>query len=396
MAQSAGRDRRPTIAIMPFENLSGDQAQQYFSDGLAEDLIDRISKYRVFSVIGRQSALHFPDQRLTLEGLVSRLNPDYLVTGNVRRSENGIRIAARLIDARSELALWAEQYDRPLQDLIALQDEVADVIAGTLATRLGMEVGRRVVTGSQVDVSSFEHVLQGIWHFSKLSLTDNEEAAVCFRRAIEAYPENAEAHRWLSAYHVSRWFIMLSKADLVQSYETAAQAVALDPASARCHTAHALPQMWMEDKGLDAAAISYKQAMVLNPGDPDVLIELGLFKTYKGDLGIAQDFFDRAYRLNPMPPLWFAEFRGVWLFVEERYGEAWRGFAAVPESAWDTIYLLACLGHLHDRERAMACRRRIAAASWKSDLLAAAASEPFLDPEPRHRLVEGVAKALAF
>ncbi len=391
-------DRRPTIAVLPFDNMSGDPAQQYFSDGLTEDLIDRLSKYRLFAVISRHSTFAFRDQRAAPREASERLAADYLVTGNVRRSESRIRITARLTDARTELALWAEQYDRPIQDLIALQDEVADIIAGTLATRLGMEVARRVgarTGGGGAGISSFEHVLQGIWHFSSLTPEGNALAADCFTRAMEIYPQNAEARRWLSATHINTWFMRLERPDLEKAHARALEAVALDPASARCHSAVGLSALWTERHGIDGAAAAYSQALALNPGDPDVLSELGLYHAFAGDLAAAHDFYDRAYRLNPMPPLWFAEFRAVALFAEGRYAEAWPAFAAIPDAAWDAIFLLACFGHLGDRERAQIWRAKVAAAGWTCDLRAAAAAQPFRDPEVRRRLVAGFDKAMA-
>lgn len=398
VSRNAAPDRKPMIAVLPFENMSGDPAQQYLSDGLTEDLIDRLSKYRLFSVIGRQSAFAFRDQRAMPQEANQRLAADFVVTGNVRRSESRIRITARLTDAHTELALWADQYDRPMQDLIALQDEVADIIAGTLATRLGVEVARQVgvrrSTGG--DVTSFELVLQGIWHFAKLTVESTALARACLERAVAIYPENAEAHRWLSACHIAGWFIRLDRDELVNANRRAMQAIAYDPASARCHSAFALSQLWMEGGGVDAAAASYAQAMALNPGDPDVLIEVALYHTFAGDIAAAHDVFARAHRLNPMPPLWFAEFRAVALFVEGRYAEAWPAFAALPDSAaWDALYLLACFGHLGDRERALACRAKVAAAGWNCDLRAVAAVEPFRDPEVRRRLVAGIDKAMA-
>jgi Flp pilus assembly protein TadD len=143
-------------------------------------------------------------------------------------------------------------------------------------------------------------VLQGAWYFPALTQESMDLSAACFERAIALAPDNAEAHRWLSASYVNRWFSRLQKKDLAQAVDYGAQAVALDPTSARCHTAFALALTWRD--GIDAAAESYRQALMLNPGDPDVLIELGLHHALSGDLAIAHDFFARAFRLNPLPP----------------------------------------------------------------------------------------------
>jgi TolB-like protein len=389
----AAVDRKPTIAILPFDNMSGDLSQQYFSDGITQDIIDRLSRYRIFSVIGRQSAFAFRDLGVDTRDAGTRLAADYVVTGNLRRSASRIRIAARLADAGTGIALWAEQYDRPLQDIFDLQDEVTSLIASTLAARVGLEVGRRGPASNRIGLSSYEQVLEGLWHFFKQTPEAVAYAAVCFDRAIAANPLNAEAHRWRASCHLDGWFLRFSRADLLTSLAVARHAVELDPASARCQSCHGFIRLWAE--GVDAAADSYRKALALNPGDPDVLTELGLAKTYAGELDAARRLFAESFRLNPFPPLWFDEFRAVAAFVEGHYHEAWPAFTAI-QGAWDAMYGLACLGHLGNRGEALGWRRRVEAADWNCDLIAAAENEPYRDPEPRARLIGGLRKAMAF
>jgi TolB-like protein len=389
----AAADRKPTIAVLPFENMSGDPSQQYFSDGITQDIIDRLSRYRIFSVIGRQSVFAFRDLGADARDAGTKLAADYVVTGNLRRSAARIRIAARLVDARTGISLWAEQYDRPLQDIFDLQDEVTSLIASTLSARVGLEIGTRGPTGSRTGFSSYELVLEGMWHFAKLTPEAVARAAACFDRAIAANPLNAEAHRWRSACHINEWFQRFSRDDLLTAVSASAHAVELDPASARCQTAHGLSLLFAE--GVDASAECYRRGLALNPGDPEVLVELGLVKTYAGELDEAARFFAESFRLNPFPPLWSTEFRAVGSFVGGRYEDALPAFAAI-HAAWDAMYGLACLGHLGNRAEALSWRRRVEAADWNCDLIAAAEKEPYRDAEPRARLLDGLRKAMAF
>jgi TolB-like protein len=390
----AASSRKPVIAVLPFDNMSGDPSQQYFSDGMTEDIIDRLSKYRILSVVGHHSSFALRGHGVEMQEIREKLAADYVLSGNIRKSEERIRISARLSDARTGIATWADHYDRPLRDIFAIQDEVAGIIASTLMGRVEIDVATRSPAPSAAGVSSYEHVLQGMWHFKKLSRTSNAIAAGCFERAIAAYPRNAEAHRWLSACHLSLWLLDFSKEDLARASSLAAQAVELDPASARCHSAYALCQLWAD--GGEAAEPSYQRASSLNPGDPDVLIEIGLFNAYSGRLPTSHEFFDQAFRLNPLPPPWYPEFRAIAKFVEGRYAEALPAFAAIPDSAWDVMYMMACFGNLEKRSEAVALRSRLAAAGQNWDLLAGATAEPYRDPEPRQRLIAGITKALAF
>lgn len=234
-----------------------------------------------------------------------------------------------------------------------------------------------------------------MWHFNKLTRAANAVAADCFEKAIAANPQNGEAHRWLSACHISSWLFDFSPADIKNCLRVAIRAVELDPASARCHTALGLCLLWLE--GVEAAAPSYQKALTLNPGDPNVLVELGLLNAYSGNLAKSHEFFEQALRLLPLPTLWFADFRSVAEFSEGRYAQALTAFMAFPEAAaWDTMYEMACLGHLGKRDQAAACRARYETNGKKWDLLKGARGEPYVNPESRERLITGIEKALAF
>lgn len=392
---SPNRNRKPIIAVLPFENLSGDPNQQYFSDGITEDITDRLSKYRILSVIGRYSSFALRGRDAEMREIRDKLSADYVLTGNIRKSETRVRISARLTDARAENVVWADHYDRPLLDIFAVQDEVANIIASTLMGRVEIDIATRGPAISPSGISSYEHVLQGMWHFNKLTRAANAVAADCFEKAIVANPQNGEAHRWLSACHISSWLFDFSPTDIKNCLRVAIRAVELDPASARCHTALGLCLLWLE--GVEAATPSYEKALTLNPGDPNVLVELGLLNAYAGNLTKSREFFDQAIRLFPLPPLWFGDFRAVAMFSEGRYAQALPAFMAIPEAvAWDTMYVMACLGHLGKRELAIECKARIEADGRAWDLLKGARGEPYVNPEHRERLIAGLEKALAF
>jgi TolB-like protein len=191
-------DGKPVIAVLPFANLSGDPDQQYFSDGVTEDIIDRLSKYRILSVIGRHSSFALRGSDDKYRDLRDKLAADFVVTGNVRKAENRIRVAARLTDVATERVIWADHYDRPLADVFALQDEVASIIASTLFGRVELEVAQKSTPAEPRRLTSYEHVLKGIWHFKKLTPQANAIAAEHFTKAIAEFPENADAYRGLA------------------------------------------------------------------------------------------------------------------------------------------------------------------------------------------------------
>jgi tetratricopeptide (TPR) repeat protein len=233
-----------------------------------------------------------------------------------------------------------------------------------------------------------------MWHFRKLTSEANALAIRCFEKAIAAYPQNAEAHKWRAACYANAWLNEFASEDLTNGMRQAVRAVEIDPTSASCHQVHGFCQLWLE--GVEAAATSYRKALALNPGDPDVLIEATLLNVYAGDLSMSQNLFEQAFNLNPLPPIWYPEFRAIGVFVEGRYAEAFPCFAAIPDCIFDTMYAMACLGHLGDWEAAVAYRARYQTEGKKWDLLERARREPYVSSEHREHLVAGLEKALAF
>jgi TolB-like protein/Flp pilus assembly protein TadD len=383
-------DRKPVVAVLPFTNLSGDPGQQYFSDGVTEDIIDRLSKYRILSVIGHHSSFALRGGDEKYRDLRDKLAADFVVTGNIRKAESRIRVAARLTDVATERVIWADHYDRPLADVFALQDEVASIIASTLLGRVELEVAQKTTPAEPRRLTSYEHVLKGIWHFRKLTPQANAIAAEHFTKAVAEYPENADAYRGLAICENNRWFFDFDRDGLANGLKLAERGIEIDATHAMCHCVRGFCQMYQGD--LAAAVESYQKAESLNPGDPHIHAEAALLNVYLRRLSVGRDHFAQAFRLNPLPPLWYGEFASVLNFVEGSYEKALPSFLAVPEGAWDCMYALACLGHLGDFAQARSLIERYKPRQW--DFLRGAAAEPFVDPEPRQRLIAGLKKAL--
>lgn len=171
--------RKPVVAVLPFANLSGDPEQLYFADGITGDIIDRLSRFRVLSVIGRESSFALRDSPAALSDAREVLKAEFVLSGSVRKADGRIRIAARLTETASGAINWADHYDRPFADVFALQDEVAGIIANTLIGRVEIEIGNRSSTMPDQDMSSYELVLQGLWHYRKETLEGIATARDC-------------------------------------------------------------------------------------------------------------------------------------------------------------------------------------------------------------------------
>jgi TolB-like protein len=385
-------NRKPVIAVLPFDNLSGDPEQQYFSDGFTVDITDRLTAFRAFAVIGHYSAAAFRGAAADLQVIRERLRADFVVTGSVRRAAGRLRIAVRILDPISGEAIWADRYDRPISDLFDLQDEISQLVAAKLKRHLEVEINVRNTRKAHASLSSYENMLQGYWHFKKLTRAGNLAARACFERAVTLDPGNAEAMGWLSVTYSEQWVQDFTAEHAQRGVEISAQAVALDPTNAIIHAIRAWILMCTGDRAGSLEAS--ERGMSLNPGDPSVQVNRALALTYAGQFDEAHALFDQARRLEPLPPLWFGEFAGILAFAEGRYADTLAGVEPIAECAWDVMYALACYGHMGEPGKAAAALARLPDGGRNIDFHRGIAQEQFCDAEVRERLIEGVRKSL--
>jgi TolB-like protein len=387
-------DGKPVIVVLPFENLSGDLDQQYFSDGITGDIADRLARFRKFAVIGQHSSAAFRGATPDFSAIHERLKADFVVTGSVRRSDDRIRIALRLSDARSEESIWAERYDRPIADLFSLQDEISELVAAVIPRQLDVEIGARNLRRPPASLSSYEHTLQGYWHFSKLTRASNLAAQQCFERAVALDPGNAEAVAWLGTTYCETWVRDFTEECATKGSMFTAESIAIDPFNAICHALHAWTLLHVGN--LDSALNVSKRAFALNPGDPAVLVNRAVALSYDGKSIEAQALLALARKLEPLAPPWFAEFAGVLAFAEGRYAESLKGVEPLAECAWDAMYALACCGHLGFSDRARTILSSFRTQRPDPDWLLGVSHEPYQDKGVCERLIVGLNRALAF
>ncbi len=394
VADEASPPTKPSIAILPFANLSGDPEQDYFSDGITGDITDRLARFGVFAVIGQYSAAAFRAAAPDFAAIRERLKVDFIVTGSLHRIGERIRFAVRLSDATSEQAIWGERYDRPVSDLFTLQDEISQLVAAAIARHLEVEINVRNVGRPQANLFSYEHLLQGYWHFKKLTSAGAAAAKQCFEQAIALDPRNAEALGWLGVTYCEGWLMDFQPESAAKGLEFTAQAVFLDPTNAFCHSAHNWALLCVGD--LAGALRMSERSISLNPGDPHILVNRALTLGYDGQTREAMDLINQAHRLEPIPPLWFGEFTGIVAFAEGRYEHTLAGVEPIPEQAWDVMYALACYGLMGEKQKARATLAKLAEAGRNPDWALGISRQPYRDPAIRERLSEGIAKALSF
>jgi len=254
---------KPSIAVLPFENMSNDPAQEYFSDGLTEDLTSALSKISSLFVIARNSAFTYKGKAVKVQDVSKELGVRYVLEGSVRKADNQVRITAQLIDATTGGHLWSERYDRPLQDIFALQDEVVRKIVTTLKLQLTLQEQGILVRKTTDNLEAYDDYLRGREHFNRFTQEANAQARQLFEQALELDPQYAEAYAFLGWTYFREWSFQWSQdvQALDQALALTQKAVALDDSLAQAHVTLGAVYLWK--KQYDQAIAEAERAIAL-------------------------------------------------------------------------------------------------------------------------------------
>jgi adenylate cyclase len=298
---------RPSIAVLPFQNMSGDPEQDYFAEGISEDIITEISKFRSLFVISRNSTFAFKNRSVSLKELSARLGARYIVEGSVRRAGNRLRITAQLIDAMDDSHLWAERYDRQLQDMFDVQDEVVRAIVAAIEPQLQSSEAGRASRKPPDNLDAWENYQRGLWHVFRYRREEREATLAFFERAIALDPRFAPAHAGLS-YAYYTYIILGSSPDAAADRERALiagkTAVGLDEYDPFAYVALARAHILQADHA--AALTDSDKAIRLNPSFALAHFGRGHCLWHQGRAAEATAPIDEAMRLSPNDPVMWA------------------------------------------------------------------------------------------
>ncbi len=313
---------KPSIAVLPFANLSGDPEQEYFSDGITEDLITDLSKLSGLFVISRNSAFLYKSKAVNPQQVSRELGVRYMLEGSVRKAGNRVRISAQLIDTTTGYHLWADRYDRELRDIFAVQDEVTQKIVAALQVKLTEGEQKRPRRPPTNNLDAYEHFLRGLECYWRRTREANAQARRMFERAIELDPDFAAAHAWLGRAYMIEWAFQWS--DDPQIPERAAalaqRAVALDDSLPVAH--QTLAYVFLLQKQFAQAIAEAERAMGLEPNDADACVTLGEILSCAGRPQEAVGLVEKALRLDPHYPASYLFALGQAYYLTGRHEEA--------------------------------------------------------------------------
>ena len=291
--------QKPSIAVLPFDNMSDDPKQEYFSDGMTEEIITKLSMNPGIAVIARNSTFFYKGKPIKIQQIAQELRARYVVEGSVRKADNRVRITAQLIDATTESHLWAKTYDREFKDIFNLQDEIAQQIVAALDIKSREAEQARAWRVPTENLTAYDSLLRGLGHFFRLTKEENAKAKAMFERAIELDSKFASAYVLLGWAHFMDYVLGTTTNPQIfdQVSEFARKAISLDDSS---FSAHVLLADVFRTKGQFEQAITQAQrALSLNPSEPSAYLSLGNTLNSIGRSQEAVEAIKKAMVLNP-------------------------------------------------------------------------------------------------
>jgi TolB-like protein/Tfp pilus assembly protein PilF len=386
--------------VLPFDNMSGDPEQEYFADGIAEDLITALSRFRWFFVIARNSSFTYKGKAVDVKQVAAELGVEYVIEGSVRKAGNRVRITAQLIDAATGRHIWAERYDRDLNDIFALQDEITTAITGAVGPSFAAAEEQRASRKTPENLDAWDLAMRANWHLWRINKADLGEAQRLFEEAIELDPNSSFAHSGLALAYIREAGASVAvdfTGNRDKAYEIAQRAIELDEQDARAQLA--LAWVYHVKQENDLAQTACLKALQLNPNFADAEGTLGLISAHLSKYDEALSHIERAVRLSPQDPsmqFWNLA-RVIAALVADRPEEYLAYAKGLTESAPNFIpgirHFAAANANLDQLDEAKFAVERALKLVPSDTITSILASVPITDLAARDRYIDGLRKA---
>ncbi len=347
---------KPSIIVLPFANMSGVAEQEFFADGLTEDILTDLSRFRDLFVISRNTSFKFKGQAVDVKKVAKELGVQYVVEGSVRRAGNRVRVTVQLIDAEADRHVWAERYDRELEDIFAIQDEVTSSIVAVLPGRVEAATRERAERKPTDSLAAYECVLEAKLLHHRSNRQDNARALALIQRATTLDPKYAHAHAWtaciLGQTYVYGW-CEDSLATIAEIERELALARSLDDNDSDVH--RILAAVYLTRNEFEKLLYHQQRALHLNPNDDLIVVQNGEVLTWVGQPEEGIPWILKAMRLNPFHPPRFWSHLARAHFVARQYAEALRALQHITApDQFIHAFMAACHARLEDAAAASA------------------------------------------
>lgn len=348
---------RPSIAVLPFANMSQDPSQSYFSDGLTEDLITDLSQVSGLFVIARNSVFAYKDKAVKIQEVGRELGVRYVLEGSVRKMGDRVRITAQLIDAATEGHIWAQRYDRDIRDIFTVQDEVRKKIVTALSVELSQEDEQRLARQDEISVEAYDYYLRGIELQAGKMRDGVARSRAMFEKALEIDPDYARAQAAVGHTYLIEWiFGVNQEPEILDRVATMARkAIEMNPKESAGYALLGHVYLWTQQHKKGIAQI--RKAISLGPGNAEWLASLGEQLTWAGKPEEGISYMEQAMRLDPNYPAWYLWNLGHAQYLTADYEKAadiFRRTLVKDPNFWPAhAYLGLCYEALGDHGKAL-------------------------------------------
>jgi len=394
-AVAPASSKKPSIAVLPLANMSGDPEQEFFADGLSEDIITELSRFHDLFVISRNSTFVYKGKAVKVQEVAREFGVEYVLEGSVRKAGERIRVTVQLIDAETDRHIWAERYDRQLEDVFAIQDEMTRAIVATLQGRVEAARHDRAKRKPTDNMEAYECVLAAKVLHHRSTRADNAQAQELLDRALALDPNYAHAHAWKACVLGQTWVYNWCKnrdATFEQVGTELAVALALDDNDSDVHRVFAAVNLNRDDH--DRAAYHQERALALNPNYDLVVVQQGELLTWVGRAEEGIDWIKKAMRLNPYHPERFWSHLGRACYCAEKYAEAAEAFARLTRPDYTHhAFLAATFAQMGNPVAATAHATEVLKREPKFSVAAYLATQHYKHETDRKRHETGLLKA---
>ncbi len=388
-----------SIAVLPFDNLSGDSAQEYFADGMTDDLITALAKSSDLLVIARDSTFVYKDQQLDIRRVAEKLDVRFILHGSVRRLGETVRINVQLIDAPNNSHLWAESYDGQMNEIFQLQDEITESIVAALAVKVSTGERQDLGLPHTNNSSAYDNFLSGRQRFYLYAnKEENQRSRELFQKAIEFDPNFALAHAmlaWTHAFDAMNGWSDMRERSLLRAQQLATKAIELQEATPVAYFVRGLA--YREQGEYVKALVEAENAITLDPNYANAHVLLATLLYYAGRPQEGLERIQKAMRINPHHPYNYTFHLGQAYFILERYREAIKAFkqgiANNPASERLHVWLAAAYARVGEMDEAEWEVDQILMLNPEFSIQRMQQALPFKDPIHLERLVDGLRTA---
>jgi adenylate cyclase len=389
---------KPSIAVLPFVNMSGDPKQEFFSDGITEDIITALSKVPMLFVIARNSTFTYKGKPVKVKQISQELGVQYILEGSVQRSDNRVRITAQLIDALSGHHIWAERYDRDLKDIFALQDEVTrNILTAMQVTITEGEQALHRDKGIR-NLTCYLKLLEGRNYSNRFDIEGNNLARRMGEETLVMCPESSSAYELLAITHMMDYWLGSGKSaqePIEKAIALARKAIALDDSYAQPHGV--LSFLYSIKREYEKALAEGERAVALDPNGADVYAWYAISLTFAERPEEAIPLFQKAIRLNPFGPTWYFFNLGNALLIAERSEEAVSAYKKAlqrsPDNLLAHVLLATTYSKMGRQKEARAEAAEVLRINPKFSLDYFAKALPFKDQKVTNNLIDALRKA---